>query len=80
MQTLNLITFSLWCTILTECANIVKNDVILKAELLKSHKLQNGLLLEKENIYQQRIVLLPSKSYLVFTPLPEHQGKIFNVK
>uniref|UniRef100_A0A7E4VM27 Fibronectin type III domain protein n=1 Tax=Panagrellus redivivus TaxID=6233 RepID=A0A7E4VM27_PANRE len=35
---------------------------------------------EKENVYHQRIVLLPSKSYLVFTPLAEHQGRVSSVK
>uniref|UniRef100_A0AC34QKY1 Fibronectin type-III domain-containing protein n=1 Tax=Panagrolaimus sp. JU765 TaxID=591449 RepID=A0AC34QKY1_9BILA len=35
---------------------------------------------ESKNIYHQRIVLLPTKTYLVFTPLPQHQQRIRNVK
>lgn len=35
---------------------------------------------DERNIYQLRIVLAPPKSYLVWTPLPEHRNRIVKFK
>uniref|UniRef100_A0A914W0E7 Fibronectin type-III domain-containing protein n=1 Tax=Plectus sambesii TaxID=2011161 RepID=A0A914W0E7_9BILA len=36
--------------------------------------------IDERNIYQLRIVLAPPKSYLAWTPLPEHRGRILKFK